>query len=637
MTTEDVSYDILKSKYDDLQKQVTRFLSVERSHARTRDLLDQEMARFKIIQAYSENAIHTKNMEELGSLTVESIAEAFEFECSALLKYEQPTHNVKVLNSFGFEEPPGKASLDMHWIDEKGPLKKGKPFIEEFSGNKNSWDSMGLCQAIVCPYFDENEILQGFLLGGRSVNNKDYYDEIREEVLPSFSVFTQQMGALLGNVRSQVIIKQQLEKLQRSNSELQETMHQLQATQKELEEINTNLEGIVEQRTKELKGTNEKLTTTNRDLHKEIIVRKEVEEKLRLAEKSATELSEFLKKMFGRYISTEVMNSLIENPSTTELGGEKRNVTIMISDLRGFTSLSERLEPEQVVTLLNNYFEMMVDIIFQYNGTINEIIGDGLVVIFGAPKSTPDQTQNAIACAIEMQNAMQEVNRQNRALELPELEMGIGLNETEVIVGNIGSSKRTKYGAIGSGMNQAARIESYTVGGQILVSESILKENGQVLRVDQQFEVFPKGSDLPLKIYDIGGIAGNYNLSLESEHLNLQILAKKIPVKYTILEGKHVGRMDHDGHFVKLSSKSAEMVSDRPLETLINLKISLENAYEGLARTAFYAKVVKSSESKERHRLIQFTSVPPEIISYFQAHLQYALEPCPDVVKKQKT
>ena len=576
-------------------------------------------------------------MEELGSLTVESIAEAFEFECSALLKYEQPTHNVKVLNSFGFEEPPGKASLDMHWIDEKGPLKKGKPFIEEFSGNKNSWDSMGLCQAIVCPYFDENEILQGFLLGGRSVNNKDYYDEIREEVLPSFSVFTQQMGALLGNVRSQVIIKQQLEKLQRSNSELQETMHQLQATQKELEEINTNLEGIVEQRTKELKGTNEKLTTTNRDLHKEIIVRKEVEEKLRLAEKSATELSEFLKKMFGRYISTEVMNSLIENPSTTELGGEKRIVTIMISDLRGFTSLSERLEPEQVVTLLNNYFEMMVDIIFQYNGTINEIIGDGLVVIFGAPKSTPDQTQNAIACAIEMQNAMQEVNRQNRALELPELEMGIGLNETEVIVGNIGSSKRTKYGAIGSGMNQAARIESYTVGGQILVSESILKENGQVLRVDQQFEVFPKGSDLPLKIYDIGGIAGNYNLSLESEHLNLQILAKKIPVKYTILEGKHVGRMDHDGHFVKLSSKSAEMVSDRPLETLINLKISLENAYEGLARTAFYAKVVKSSESKERHRLIQFTSVPPEIISYFQAHLQYALEPCPDVVKKQKT
>ena len=576
-------------------------------------------------------------MEELGSLTVESIAEAFEFECSALLKYEQPTHNVKVLNSFGFEEPPGKASLDMHWIDEKGPLKKGKPFIEEFSGNKNSWDSMGLCQAIVCPYFDENEILQGFLLGGRSVNNKDYYDEIREEVLPSFSVFTQQMGALLGNVRSQVIIKQQLEKLQRSNSELQETMHQLQATQKELEEINTNLEGIVEQRTKELKGTNEKLTTTNRDLHKEIIVRKEVEDKLRLAEKSATELSEFLKKMFGRYISTEVMNSLIENPSTTELGGEKRIVTIMISDLRGFTSLSERLEPEQVVTLLNNYFEMMVDIIFQYNGTINEIIGDGLVVIFGAPKSTPDQTQNAIACAIEMQNAMQEVNRQNRALELPELEMGIGLNETEVIVGNIGSSKRTKYGAIGSGMNQAARIESYTVGGQILVSESILKENGKVLRVDQQFEVYPKGSDLPLKIYDIGGIAGNYNLSLESEHLNLQILAKKIPVKYTILEGKHVGRMDHDGHFVKLSSKSAEMVSDRPLETLINLKISLENAYEGLARTAFYAKVVKSSESKERHRLIQFTSVPPEIISYFQAHLQYALEPCPDVVKKQKT
>jgi hypothetical protein len=158
----------------------------------------------------------------------------------------------------------------------------------------------------------------------------------------------------------------------------------------------------------------------------------------KLLEQSSEELEkslELLKTMFGRYISTEVMKSLLEDPSALELGGERRKVTIMITDLRGFSALSERLEPEQVVQMLNSYFDVMVDVIFQYDGTINEIVGDALLVIFGAPQEMPDRAQRAIACAIAMQNAMAKVNNQNRAEGLPELEMGIGLNETEVIVG----------------------------------------------------------------------------------------------------------------------------------------------------------------------------------------------------------
>lgn len=117
-------------------------------------------------------------------------------------------------------------------------------------------------------------------------------------------------------------------------------------------------------------------------------------------------MSALLKKMFGRYLSTEVMNSLIENPSALELGGERRKVTIMMTDLRGFTAIAERLEPEQVVQMLNSYFEVMVEVILKYNGTINEIIGDALLIIFGAPKEMIDRAQRAIACAIDMQNAM---------------------------------------------------------------------------------------------------------------------------------------------------------------------------------------------------------------------------------------
>ena len=259
-------------------------------------------------------------------------------------------------------------------------------------------------------------------------------------------------------------------------------------------------------------------------------------------ETRVAEMTELLKKMFGRYLSTEVMNSLIENPLALELGGERRRVTIMMTDLRGFTALSERLQPEQVVQMPNVYFEVMVELILKYNGTINEIIGDALLVIFGALQEMPDRTKQAIACAIDMQNAMAQVNEQNRAKGLPELQMGIGLNETEVIVGNIGSSKRSKYTVVGSGVNMTSRIESYTVGDQILISESVRKEAGDILRIDAQRDLLPKGSETPLRIYEVGGIAGGYNLALEKKDPSLVILVKEIPIRYTALAGKTLGR-----------------------------------------------------------------------------------------------
>jgi adenylate cyclase len=137
-----------------------------------------------------------------------------------------------------------------------------------------------------------------------------------------------------------------------------------------------------------------------------------------------------------------------------------------------------------------------------------------LLVIFGAPQELPDRAQRAVACAIEMQNAMAQVNAQNRLQRLPQLEMGIGLNETEVIVGNIGSSKKSKYAAVGSGVNMTSRIESYAIGGQILISESVRQAAGEALRIDARRDVHPKGGEAPLRIYEVGGIAGPYNLAL---------------------------------------------------------------------------------------------------------------------------
>ena len=334
--------------------------------------------------------------------------------------------------------------------------------------------------------------------------------------------------------------------------------------------------------------------------------------------------AEFLKDMFGRYLSEEVTNALLENPDNIKLGGEKRCVTIMISDLRGFTPIAERLEPENVVQLLNVYFEVMVEVLLKYNATINEITGDELLVLFGAPHEMLDRAQRAIACAIEMQNAMGKVNEHSRAQGLPVLEMGIGLNEAEVIVGNIGSSKRSKYGVVGSGVNMTSRIESYTVGGQILISESVRDQVGDILRIDGKREFVPKGADSALTIYEVGGIGSPYNLALDVKDPDMLTLNRRVPVNYRVLDGKSNQKERIEGFIVCLSEKSAEIDLEKPLDPLTNIKMGLGDVHEELAEKHFYGKVVECTKNDKKRCVVRFTSVPPEIASYFLAHQEYA-------------
>jgi adenylate cyclase len=223
-----------------------------------------------------------------------------------------------------------------------------------------------------------------------------------------------------------------------------------------------------------------------------------------------------------------------------------------------------------------------------------------------------------------MQNAMAKVNEQNLGQGLPELEMGIGLNETEVIVGNIGSSKRSKYAVVGSGVNLTSRIESYSVGGQVLISESERQEAGEVLRIDAQWEVLPKGAETPLKIYEVGGIAGPYNLALEEKNPALVTLARRIPLKYTVLEGNAVGKKGLEGSVVRLSKKCAEIVLDESIEMLANIKMNLEDVDENLSFRDFYGKVIEHPTKNENICMVHFTSVPSEVDAYFQSHRQHA-------------
>jgi class 3 adenylate cyclase len=351
------------------------------------------------------------------------------------------------------------------------------------------------------------------------------------------------------------------------------------------------------------------------------------ESALKAEKMKSEEMAGLLRRMFGRYLSPEVMNTLIENPASLELGGEKRRVTLMMTDLRGFTAMSERLAPEQVVALLNGYFEVMMEIIVKYQGTINEIIGDALLVFFGAPQDVPDRAQQAVACAIEMQNAMARVNERNRAAGLPELQMGIGLNDAEVVVGNIGTTQRSKYAAVGSGVNMTSRIESYTVGGQILVSESVRQAAGEVLRIDGQRDVLPKGSESAVRIYEVGGIGGHFNLALEESAPAFVRLAKPIPLRYAVLEGKVAARADGEGYVPRLASHCVELAVDAALEPMANLKMNLVSAGEALAARDFYGKVIRAPAGNGAPAVVRLTSVPPEVDAFLEALRRYATAP----------
>lgn len=212
---------------------------------------------------------------------------------------------------------------------------------------------------------------------------------------------------------------------------------------------------------------------------------------------------QFIRATFGRYVSDEVVASLLEEPEGLKLGGDLREVTMLMSDIRQFSSICERLAPEQVVKMLNNYLGTMSEIIMGHQGTIDEFIGDAILAIFGAPIARSDDADRAVQCALDMQQAMQEINRENVSAGLPEISMGIGVNTGAVIAGNIGSIKRSKYGVVGHHVNVTARIEGRTAGGEVLISQSTLEKLSRTVPIGRHEQVQVKGIAEPISIHQV--------------------------------------------------------------------------------------------------------------------------------------
>ena len=322
---------------------------------------------------------------------------------------------------------------------------------------------------------------------------------------------------------------------------------------------------------------------------------------------------ELVRRAFGRYVSEEVATSILESPEGLDLGGEEREVTILMSDLRGFTALAARLSPHEVIEFLNLYLESMVDVISRYEGTIDEIIGDAILVIFGAPVASQDHADKAVACGLAMQLAMPDVNQRLTAKSASALEMGIGIHTGRVIVGNIGSLRRTKYAAVGSNVNLAGRIESFTTGGQLLISENTRERIKAPLRIDGQFQVEPKGATQSLQLHEIGAIGEPFSLSLPSRSQVLFALPQPLPIRFTVLEEKFVGRTVYEGHLTALSEVEATIQSPLSLAPLSNLKITVAATPQNNPAGDIYGKVLASATDTPGHARIRFTSVNPEL------------------------
>jgi adenylate cyclase len=206
---------------------------------------------------------------------------------------------------------------------------------------------------------------------------------------------------------------------------------------------------------------------------------------------------------YSRFLPEYVVKQMLENPDSFKLGGVSQTITILFADIRGFTRISEHAAPERIVSLLNRYFSAMTDIIFAHGGTLDKYLGDGLMALFGAPTTTPDDASNALNAAVAMQRRLLGINQELREEGLPEIGVGMGLHTGEVVVGYIGSERRSEYTAIGDTVNTSSRLESNARGGEILISDATAKAAHNRYKLKPRDPIMVKNRQQPVILWEV--------------------------------------------------------------------------------------------------------------------------------------
>ena len=282
-----------------------------------------------------------------------------------------------------------------------------------------------------------------------------------------------------------------------------------------------------------------------------------------------------LRDMFGRYVSEDVVEQLEKNEGT-DVPGKRYYASFFVSDMRGFTALAEKMEPQPLVEMLNHYFGVAAEIIAGYGGIITEFLGDGILCVFGAPTPVEDHAERCVAAALKLQEKMPEINKWNREHGFPELETGIGINTGSVIMGSLGSEVRARYMAVGEDVDRAFAIEGCSLGGQVLASGATVKAIRSPLELRFLLNYSEDSEGLTkTPIYDVRHIGDPWNVGRKRDYEPQRPVKEPIAIEYYTVNGKHTDVIPHPVQILKLSKDVAVFTNDGRLEPLDNLKLEI--------------------------------------------------------------
>ena len=318
-----------------------------------------------------------------------------------------------------------------------------------------------------------------------------------------------------------------------------------------------------------------------------------------------------LKSTFKKYVSKQIVDQLLENDDMLNLGGQEQEATILFSDIRGFTSMSETMPPNEVVETLNDYFNLMIEIIFKYNGTLDKIIGDALMVIYGAPNSTDKDTENAVLTAIEMQEKLIEFNQQRIIHSKLPITIGIGINRGRVISGNIGSRQQMNFTVIGDSVNLASRLCSAAKADEIIVSDTVWKQvkSNKLFKGKKLNPIKVKGKAKPIEIREVLYQKPAFNYEVAYKMIE-SFLINNLPKEYTYHSIHHIRDVvEQSERIAKKEKINKEDIADLKLAAWLHDVGYIWEPARHEARGAEYATVVLNAMDFPAQKINRITGM----------------------------
>ena len=314
------------------------------------------------------------------------------------------------------------------------------------------------------------------------------------------------------------------------------------------------------------------------------------------------------------------MKRRLVNHDISSFKNTQKQVVVLISDIRGFTSISEKYSDIAVVSMLNRYFDVMNKIIIQeYGGYIDKYMGDSILAVFGID-SDKDILFDAIECAMKMQIAMDEVNKENIRMGVSELYMGIGISAGEAVIACIGSELYSELTVIGDIVNLASRIEAFSLRGQILLDEKSYDRVCEYVGTGEKHKVFVKGKKSSIGFYDLLTCNKNTPLSVPQRDIRK---SKRVDVclafSYQLLDSKHVLDENYDAHSVDMSYDGLLAQIYNPIALFSEIKIKL--FLRTNETSEIYAKVIRLREDENKNIFAHMVFTSIDEISRYQLQL----------------